>query len=400
MDMADAQFFYEIDPASVVENGRQPATFVSLTSGSGFYRLGTGARLVATTDARRLWIDNYADIAGRQIAVRVNDTVRLHDIYGKPSRLGHNRTIIPLPPNQANTTKQIELFWPGSHASSRALSQAATAPGVLPLRIWSDAPLTIVAPTTPTNRLGIDCDSIVVGGIAVCEALLGAGGLMKRGRSVQYGSKWKNAWSSATTYAVGDYVSQGKLIYKALTVSTNSTPVPAGTSDWETFGYNGSVTLWRSWGTKSLADDWSTSGDRTASAAAIAAASPTFTQWANLTGSNDHSVIPPITLANFTTYHAGFLDALHSAIPALDIRCFGMVIRGVSSEVANSNGEFMSAFRSAKSSNVAARSGWTPTPPAYTDLSGVLTFSDLPDNVHPGTTAHLPLARAILAGVA
>tara|TARA_R110000868_G_scaffold5086_1_gene31456 strand:+ start:4198 stop:5379 length:1182 start_codon:yes stop_codon:yes gene_type:complete len=385
---------YPLLPANASENGRTGAwTAVDANQSLGYYLMGTGARWRFTTSARRMQVRCYGTGGDRQIGIRVADGSTVREYwFGAPQSGVFTTNQIWLPPG---VNKTVELLVPGQHAQSQALSFAGTPIGAFPVAVSFDMVATTIAPTTPTNRLMILGDSISVGGNAASEALLGYAGLMKRGLTCQLGtSPWRGAWAGGTAYSIGDLVSSGKLIWRALTANTGVTPV-SGT-DWAYYGYNGTVTLWRTWGFKRIADDWSSSGDRTANAALIQTANPT--QIVVLLGSNDYATVPNTTLANFQTYYEGMLDAIHAVLPSLKITCVSQILRGT--DGANSIGVTAAQYRTVISDAVTARSGWT-VPPVYVDGQPICVSGDLADGVHPTTAGHATkMFPAIMAAVA
>lgn len=334
---------YTLSPANLWENGKTAAWVPITADDGGYYNVGAGAKWKWTTAARRMEVDVYATVADKalMVGVRVYDGVTCRDYWGSAPQAGVVSTItIPLP---AGAAKTVELIVPGQYAVS-----AGGAPlGVYPMRVRFDAVATALAPDTPANRLVIYGDSIAAGGVAISHSHFGYAGLMKKGSS--FG------------------------------------------------GYAGRVTL-VAHGYRRLTDDCASGGAQTAFAAALLALSPTKIVLA--IGSNDHSVVPNVPVATFSAQYAGLLDAIHAASGSMPIVCVSPILRGVSSEVANSLSETMSQFRTAISSAVSARSGWS-VPPAYVDGSAICTFADLGDAVHPHTTAHrVKMLPAFLAAVA
>jgi len=386
------QYVAVLDPANLHESGGlntvdtpplTKATFVPFITGApeGYWRVGTMARYKWTTSARRMRVKLYATSGGGDtVGVRIHNGTDIVERYAPGVNSYHNEITFSLGDGSAG--KIVELLIPAQNA----YSAGGAVVGMYPYEVRFDATSTPVALTSPTNRLGIWADSIL-GSVVVSPSQYGIAGLMKRGLTVQAGAKWKGAWAGGTAYAIGEYVSSGTWVWKAKTASTGVTPV-AG-ANWELYGYNGSVTG-IAYGYRRVADDWSTAPNRTAWAAAVAALG--LTRLLCFIGSNDYAVLPPTTLANFTTYIGAGLDALHAAQPALPISVLTSIKRGNGSEVANSNGELLSQFRTAWVNAVAARSSYC----TQTDGFVVCDYSDISnDAAHPRRSGVIKIVNAL-----
>lgn len=316
---------FTLSAADLFENGRPGLS--STTVGAVTYpRGGNGARWKWTTSARRMWVASYAEYSS---ALTNNGRAGLlvDDVpyfFGAPQATGQFEQLLRLPPG---ANKTVELFMPLQFAASAG----ATPTGVFPYSVRFDDEATPIVPSLQAEHLVIYGDSIGAGGIAICPAVYGWAGLAKR----------------------------------------------------QTDGFDGSVTQ-VSWGTRRLADDCATAGAATAFVTALLALLPTKILLA--IGSNDHSVTPNVSLANFTTYYERLLDEIHTQSANMPIVCLSPIRRGA--EGTNANGNTLAEFRTVISDAVTARSGWA-VPPVYID--GLAIFADLtqlPDNVHPGTTGN------------
>jgi lysophospholipase L1-like esterase len=327
---------YTLDPAMAFENG---ATATETTVGDvTYYKVGNGARWKWTTSARKLILSAYAEYGSDSNNGRIGMVVDgAPYFYGTPRTTGVFQTTLWLP---RGADKVVELFVPLQYAASAGGARL----GVYPYHVAFDAEATEITPSLPANHLVIYGDSIASGGIALCPSVFGYAGLMK----------------------------------------------------WDTVGgkYDGAVTQ-VSWGTRRLADDCATSGAATAFVTALLALNPTKILLA--IGSNDHSVIPAVSLVNFTTYYERLLDEIHAQDDTIPIVCLSPIRRGA--EGTNANGNTMAEFRTAISNAVSARSGWS-VPPSYED--GLAIFADLtqlPDGIHPGTTGNDTMRDAVLLAV-
>lgn len=369
-----------LDPAMLFENGRAATYVQPSASQPGYWNVGTGARWkFSGVDARVMEVDCFSTAGPTDntiVGVVVNDGVTVKPpIYGTRGISGFETTHrFLLPPG---TAKGVELLVPVQHAET----SGGAPKGAYPMCARFDGFATPVPPSVAANHRVILADSIGVGGLAIVQALFGAAGLMKRGQTYQYGTKYLGNWSAVTTYHALDIVNSGKGVWRSKTTNTNVTPVVG--ANWERVGYNGSVTLFQSWGYKRIADDWSSSGAGDTAAAAILALAPS--EILILLGTNDYGTIPPTSLANFQTYYERALDKLHGVMPTIPIVCISPLIR--SSEVANSLGATLPNYRTKISDAVTARSGWG-VPPVYVDGHAAVTTGELADGLHLTTTGH------------
>lgn len=334
-------FTYTLDPMMLWENGFGP----NAVSGPPAYNVvGAGSRWSFTTTADYMEVDayttqtlsTYQDAPNSVLGYNVTSGGVLRPLFGSAPPLGASTVRCTLL-NQA--LKTVDLFTPGQHATSAG----GAAFGCYLITLRTNQPVTFIAPPTPAKRLCILGDSIGVGAAAISQSNFGYAGLMKRG---------------------------------------------AGFG-----GYNGSVTLWRSWGTKRQIDDWNGASACAASAALIAAQN--FTDVMPALGTNDQAVIPNVPLATFATNYALMLDAIHAAQPSLRVWCLSPFLRG-NPEVANGNGNTMDQFRSAISTAVSTRTAFATYIEGKTILAQPADF-ELIDNVHPTTAGHLKAATALLA---
>lgn len=323
---------------------------------------------------------NTNDMAG----VLVNDGVNLWPMYTTNAPSGNGTSAPPgmhtirvwLPPGAAKT---VELFVP----MQNAINFSPGIPfGSYPVAARFSSPVTAVTPPSPAKRLCAIGDSITSGGVSIAQTINGWGGLMKRGLSAQFGSNWLSAYNSGTTYAVGNTVSFNNWIWRALTINTAVTPV-AG-ANWSLVGYNGTVTL-LSYGTRYVASDATTSGTANAFAAAIAALSPSCTQILIADGSNDQGAVPPTSLANFTTFYTNLLNGLFASMPSVPIVVLSPILRN-NPEIANSNGNTMTQFRTVEHNACTAYAGTCQ----YIEGSTFVPYSALGvDVIHPNTQGNI-----------
>ncbi len=329
-----------LDPALLFENGKT-AALVSPGGGLDYYNVGNGASWRWHTTSRYMEVDCYVTAA--------------FNIVSCPERLGVRVRIgsavsdfwytVPLATGGYTAqfwlpagNKTVELHVPAQFAT--ASGGAPT--GVYPRVVRFDRSASAISPSLLATHAVIYGDSIASGGVGVSPVLLGYTGLMRRG-------------------------------------------VAAG-------GYGGSVTQ-VCWGYRRLADDCNTSQKRIDFAAFLLALAPTKIILA--IGSNDQATVPATTLANFTTYYTGLLDQIIAQHATMPIVCTSPIIR--TDESANSNGETMAQFRSAISTAAAAR----PTRCTYVDGLAICILGDLPDSIHPGTTANASkMLPAFLAAAA
>lgn len=408
---------FPLRTADLWENGRSLTTAPTFPGGvqlvgdtggatEAYTVNGAGARWRITTDAVHFELDvasNWTQISSQQssVAIRINDGVSTYLRAGIATHIQDRHIGTARGKADGSITfetfrfsietlgsKRIEIYVSGQHA----------APGqppysVFPIRLRSDKELVFTAPAAQTYRLGILGDSIPVGQGSILQPCLGYAGLFKRGLMAQFGTLWKGAYSGATTYAVGELVSSGTTIWQKLTAAAAGTAPVVG-ANWAAYGFNGSVELYRSWGAKSVTNDWSTSGNRTTYAADIA--SKAFTHLLIADGINDH--FASVTTANFTTYENGRFTALAAAQPGLKIVRLSPILNGTNGNEAantNSNGNTPPDFRAIMVSAVAAASGFT-TPPVYLNGLPMLAVGDLQDWIHPTTAGHAKLPNQIL----
>ena len=275
---------FTLSPSMVFENGY---TATETTVGSiTYYKVGNGARWKWTTSARKLTVYAYAEYGNDSNNGRIGLLVDGQPyFYGTPRSTGAYQSTLWLP---RGADKVVELFVPLQSASSAGGARL----GVYPYRVEFDAPAAEISPSLEANHLVIYGDSIASGGVAICPSVYGYAGLMKRG-------------------------------------AANG-------------GYDGSVTQ-VSHGTRRLADDCATAGAATAFVTALLGLSPTKLLIA--IGSNDHSVVPAVTLANFATYYERLLDEVHVQDDTLPMVCLSPIRRGA--EGTNANGNTMAEFRTA-----------------------------------------------------
>jgi len=329
--MATAKTF-TLSPSMLFENGK---TGVLTTAGSvSYYKVGNGARWKWTTSARKMTVSCYCEYS----SVLSNNGRLALIVNGVKYFFGAyqgtaNAVYSTTMRLPAGALKTVELLVPLQYAAS-----AGGAPlGIYPFSVQFDEDATEISPTLQASHLVIYGDSIASGGIAISPAVYGYAGLLKNGLLS-----------------------------------------------------NTSVTL-VSHGFRRLADDCSTGGAATAFVTAMLALLPT--KILITIGSNDQALAPLVTLANFTTYYGRLLDEIHTQAPTMPIVCLSPIRR--STEGDNANGDALADFRSAISTLVSARSGWTPAP-TYED--GLAIFDDLteiPDDTHPGTAGHVTMATAI-----
>ncbi len=329
---------FTLDPAYLFENGKA-STVVSPGGGVTYNDVGNGAYWEFTTSARVATLTGYCTAIGPTPCLRIITGGILTDrFYATPQVTGLITARLWMP---VGTNKTVQLHVPAQYATS-----AGGAPvGYYPISLIFDQDATLSTPSLQASHVVIYGDSIASGGVGVCPTLFGYAGLMKR------------------RLAFG--------------------------------GYDGSVTQ-VTYGFRRLADDCSSSGARTAFATFIASLSPT--KFLSVIGSNDWAVVPPVSLANFTTYFTGMLDALHSAMPTLPMTCASPIIRPAS-PATNSLGASRQDFADVISTAVTARSGWS-VPPTYLDGQPICISGDLPDGVHPGTAGNLSkMLPAVLAAL-
>ncbi|MDO8800038.1 SGNH/GDSL hydrolase family protein [Phenylobacterium sp.] len=328
---------YTLDPTKLFENGKTPV-LVSPGGGNDYYNVGNGAYWRITEDAspvRYMEVDYWPTTTSNvRPAVRCKIGATVRDLwFAPPTATGALYTARILLPKNAKT---IELYVP--QQSAAAVGGAPT--GSYPIRIRTDQPVSFATPSLLARHVVLYGDSIASGGIGASPAQFGYGPMLRRGAALD--------------------------------------------------GIDASLTQ-VSHGYRLLTDDCNTSGKRTTFAALLLALSPTEI-WLAI-GSNDQAVLGGPTLANFTTYYEGLLDEIHAQSASMLIKCISPIRR--STEGANTNGETMAQFRSAISTAVTARSGWS-VPPTYTD--GLAMFADLtllPDNVHPGTAGNVVMRDAL-----
>lgn len=403
--------------ADLWENGRSlttapfaPGGVQTFGDAGGFQEqyaaTAAGARWRGTTDAVHFELDvastwTQIDPSLCAVAIRINDgattflragiSTHVQDLHVGTARTKADGT--PLFETlrfsiETLGTKRIEIY---VSAQNAAPGQAPY--GIFPIRLRSDKEVNWTSPSAQTYRLGILSDSIGCGVCAILPPLLGWAGLLKRGLTAQFGTLWKGAYSGATTYAVGELVSSGPVIWQKISTAAAGT-APAVGANWAAYGFNGSVELYRSWGSKSVTRDWSSSGDRTTYAADIA--SKAFTHLLIFDGINDH--FGATTLANFTTYENGRYTALAAAQPGVKIVRISPILNGTNGNEAantNANGDTPPAFRTIIASATAAASGFT-TAPVYVNGLAFLAVGDLKDWIHPTTAGAAKLPNLIL----
>jgi lysophospholipase L1-like esterase len=102
-------------------------------------------------------------------------------------------------------------------------------------------------------------------------------------------------------------------------------------------------------------------------------------------GTNDYGVNAQ-SAANFGTQYAALLDAIHASNTTVNIFCQCPTPRTAPyAETANAFGDTLTAYRTAISTAVSARSGWA-VPPVYVDASAWVFTK--PDGLHPDTAGH------------
>ena len=143
-------------------------------------------------------------------------------------------------------------------------------------------------------------------------------------------------------------------------------------------------------GFRSLYDDAVDATARAAFVAKIVALSPTKL-WMAI-GTNDYG-IPKQSSANFGTKYAAVLDDLHTALPSLAIYCQTPTVR--TSEVANSYGDTLGAYRTQIATAVSTRGAYA----TLVDGTTLIALGDLADDVHPSTAGHGVYYTAVKAAL-
>lgn len=287
-------------------------------------------------------------------------------------------------------SRTIEIYVP--YQGSGAVD--STAYGCYPIRLRANRAFTLIAPAAQTYRLGIHTDSIGCGFFSLAPQTTGYSALMARGMAAQSGPYWKGAYSGATTYAAGELVSSGPLIWQKKSAAAAGTAPVVG-ADWNAYAFNGTVELWQSWGGRSINSLWGTSGNRTTYAADLLAHN--FTHLLIADGINDYIAAGSISKATFTANEAARLTAIAAAQAGLKIVRLSPLLYGTNgTEAANGNGDTPDTYRTIISSAVSAASGFT-TAPSYLNGKTLLSVTDFYlDNLHPSTGGHAKLPNLIL----
>lgn len=325
---------FDLDPAKLWGNGKTP---VPATVGAvSYYKVSNGAFYRYVTSATLAWVHQVVEFADGPLSVNgrlgavVNGKVR----YGPATRGVANSMQAPPLKLPVGVDKVVDIFVASQYASSAGASPL----GAYPFKIVFNDEAVEVDPVLTGDHLVGYGDSIMSGGLSLAPSVFGFMNLLRM---------------------------RGNL---------------------------GRVTS-VSYGTRRLVDDCATVNayDAVKTAAFVASLlSLNPTRLLITIGSNDHSVIPAVSLTLFAACVGGLLDQIHAQAPSLPVVWLTPIRRGA--EGTNSNGNTMAQFRTVIVDACAARAGWSKPPVAVDGLAMFADLTQLPDQTHPGTTGNVTYA--------
>ncbi|MDO7841067.1 hypothetical protein [Sphingomonas immobilis] len=377
-------FAYPIVDASLFWHQGRPAGAstlpMALVAASGatpaYFPVGANSRLKCSSAATEVEI-GYVSTTNANNRVGVLHSGRVWPAGTANAGVGRLRFTLP------QGVKSFELVTPYQHAAGRYSAGQGTPFGVWITEVRANAAITFAAPPNPTSytrRIVVLADSIG-GAYGRYQALQGWIGIGQNGlhiKSLTSAQGYKGAYNAGTAYALGDWVLFNGRIERSLAAQTGASPA-SSPSTWTVDGIDGLVTAYRSWGSKTIEDDWDTAPKRAEHAAFIAAFAPTVVMPA--LGSNDYALPSVPTRASVLTNATGMVDAIRSANSAAAQVMPLPILRGANGvEIANSQSWTLADLRSDLSGLTSGR--------AWLDVFGgasAIPVGKLADFTHPTT---------------